>query len=275
MDTKALWAEQHIRLKRCCEGAMIYNIHDRFIGRALDKYGEISRGEVMFLRQLIGPGMTVVDVGANIGVLTVPFARLVSPSGKVIAFEPQRIIYQMLCGNLALNALDNVVAYNMAVGRVAGTIAVPPVDYTQAGNFGGVSVSAAAVGETVPLTTIDSLAVPRCDFMKIDVEGMELDVLEGARNTLQRFRPRLYVENDRAEKSPALIEHLLALDYQLYWHLPWLYSPDNFFRDQENIFAGIVSDNMVCVPRTGPLSITVQGLIEITSKDARPPGRPR
>jgi hypothetical protein len=103
---------------------------------------------------------------------------------------------------------------------------------------------------------------------------MELDVLEGAGNTLQRFRPRLYVENDRAEKSPSLIEHLLALDYQLYWHMPWLYNPDNFFGDQENVFPGIVSDNMICVPRSGPLSITVQGLIEITSKDARPPRGP-
>src|SRR6266436_8322830 len=78
MDSGVLWAEQHIRLKRCREGAFIYNINDAFIGRALDKYGEISRGEIMFLCQLIRPGMTVVEVGANIGLLTVPFARLVA-----------------------------------------------------------------------------------------------------------------------------------------------------------------------------------------------------
>ena len=58
-----------------------------FIGRALDKYGEISRGEIMFLCQLIRPGMTVVEVGANISLITVPFARLVAPGGKVIAFR--------------------------------------------------------------------------------------------------------------------------------------------------------------------------------------------
>jgi hypothetical protein len=105
--------------------------------------------------------------------------------------------------------------------------------------------------------------------MKIDVEGMELDVLKGV---IHRFRPRLYVENDRIEKSATLIEHLLASDYQLYWHLPWLYNSDNFFADPESIFARIVSYNMVAVPRTGPLSITVHGLIEITSPDASPPG---
>jgi FkbM family methyltransferase len=273
MNTKALWTEQYIRLKRCRQGAMIYIINDQWIGRALDKYGEVSHGEVMFLSQLIHPGMTILDVGANIGLLTLPFARLVRPAGRVIAFEPQRIIYQMLCGNLALNAIDNVVAHNSAVGRQAGSITVPPIDYTQPGNFGGVSVGTSAEGETAPLLTIDSLALPKCDFMKIDVEGMELDVLEGASNTLQRFRPRLYLENDRAENSPALIEHLLALDYQLYWFTPAIYRADNFFGDRENIFEGVVADNVICIPRTGPLSISVVGLIEVTSKDARPPRR--
>jgi hypothetical protein len=56
----------------------------------------------------------------------------------------------------------------------------------------------------------------RCHFLKIDVEGLEQEVLEGASDTLRRFRPRLYVENDRLEKSAALIEHLLALDYRLF-----------------------------------------------------------
>ena len=269
MDNKALWAQRHIRLKRCREGALIYNINDWYIGRALDKYGEISRGEALFLSQVIRPGMTVVEVGANIGLLTVPFARYVAPGGKVIAFEPQRIVYQMLCGNIALNALDNVFAHNTAVGRAPGSISVPPVNYEQPGNFGGVELSGSAVGEPVPLVTIDSLALERCDFMKIDVEGMELDVLVSAAETLRRFRPRLYIENDRVEKSPALIEHLFALDYRLYWHTPFLYRPDNFFGDQENIFPGIVSDNVLALPREGQLSIV--DLIEITSKDARVP----
>jgi FkbM family methyltransferase len=274
MDSKLLWAARHIRLKWCREGAMIYIINDRWIGRGLDKYGEVSHGEVVFLSQLIRPGMTILDVGANIGLLTLPFARLVRPGGRVIAFEPQRSIYQMLCGNLALNAIDNVFAHNSAVGRQAGSITVPPIDYTLPGNFGGVSIGVSGAGETVPLVTIDSLALARCDFIKIDVEGMELDVLEGAGNTLRRFRPCLYLENDRLEKSPALIEFLLALDYQLYWHTPSLFRADNFFGDDEDIFPGIVSDNMVGIPRTGPKSIKVTDAIEITSKDAMPPRAP-
>ena len=272
MDTKPLWTCQHIRLKQCREGAMIYTVSDSYIGRALDKYGEISRDEVLFLAQLTRPGMTVLEVGANIGVFTVALARFVRPGGRVIAFEPQRIIYQMLCGNLAINAIDNVVAHNSAAGRSTGSIAVPSVDYTKPGNFGAVSLMGSRQGEIVPLVTIDSLDLPSCHLIKIDVEGMELDVLEGANRTLQQFRPLLYVENDQPEKSPALIAYLLALDYRLFWLEPPLYRSDNFFGDTENIFESAVSADMVCVPRTGPLSIAVRNCVEITSPDSKRPG---
>src|SRR5262249_9002967 len=94
MDTNPLWTCQHIRLKQCREGAMLYTVNDTYIGRALDKYGEISRDEVLFLQQLTRPGMTVLEVGANIGVFTVPLARFVHPGGRVIALDPQRIINQ-------------------------------------------------------------------------------------------------------------------------------------------------------------------------------------
>jgi FkbM family methyltransferase len=271
MDSKPLWTCEHIRLKRCREGAMIYNINDRYIGRALDKYGEISHDEVLFLQQLIRPGMTVLDLGANIGLLTVPVARLVHPGGKVIAFEPQRIVYQMLCGNLALNAIDNVVAYNSGVGRTTGFITVPSLDYTQPNNFGGIAIGGSRAGDVVPLVTVDSLSLTACDLIKIDVEGMEFEVLEGAARTIQQFRPRLFLENDRAAQSPALIEHLLALDYRLYWFTPPLYRADNFFGDEQNIFGRLASIDMLCVPRAGRLAITVTGCAEITSGDSKPP----
>jgi FkbM family methyltransferase len=181
-------------------------------------------------------------------------------------------VYQMLCGNLALNAIDNVVAHNSAAGRSSGSVAVPSVDYGKPGNFGAVSLARSSQGEIVPLVTIDSLALPSCHLIKVDVEGMELDVLEGASSTLRQFRPLLYVENDQPEKSPPLIAHLLALDYRLYWLEPPLYRSDNFFGDAENIFESAVSADMVCVPRTGPLAITVKNCVEITSPDAKRPG---
>src|SRR5216684_8160846 len=164
MTAIPLWDEWPIRLKRCREGAMLYNMNDKFIGRALDTYGEISRGEVDLFRQVVHPSMTAVEVGANIGVHTIPLARLVGPHGRLVAFEPQRIVFQMLCANVALNALGNVMAHQSAVGREIGSIVVPLVDYSRPGNFGGVSLGSAEDGEVVSMVTVDSLDLPACEF---------------------------------------------------------------------------------------------------------------
>jgi FkbM family methyltransferase len=128
----------------------------------------------------------------------------------VLAFEPQRILFQMLMGNLALNSVENVFAYHMALGREVSEIALPPVDYRRNWSFGGLglgrpspdpqfpgteaSALASLPAETVALRTIDSLSLPRADLIKLDVEGMEEDVLRGAEATIRRQRPIVFVE---------------------------------------------------------------------------------
>jgi len=92
---------------------MMYLANDKFIGRrSLDAYGEFCELELYLLRQIIKPGMTVVEAGANIGTHTVAFAKAVGATGRVLTFEPQRTVFHMLCGNLALNGLSNVQAIN-------------------------------------------------------------------------------------------------------------------------------------------------------------------
>ena len=94
-----------MRLAACRHGTMLFNAGDIYIGASLAAYGEFSEGEVALFRQLLRPGMTALDVGANIGAFTLPMARLVGATGRVIAWEPQRIVVQTLCANLALNAI--------------------------------------------------------------------------------------------------------------------------------------------------------------------------
>src|SRR5215204_3016879 len=89
----------YVRVKQCRHGRMMYNVNDQYIGRSLDLYGEYSEGEVDLFRQVLRPGDLALDVGANIGVHTVPMARLVGERGAVFAFEAQRTAYQTLCGN--------------------------------------------------------------------------------------------------------------------------------------------------------------------------------
>ena len=171
---------QFNRLKQCRHGMMIYNMNDEFIGRSLDLYGEFSEGEIGLFQQAIKPGQLVLDVGANIGAHTVWLAQAVGPTGTVLAFEPQRIVHQTLCANLALNNIVNVYAYCAAVGKTPGTIVVPSLDPLEPNNFGGVELGDGEKGEVTPVLTIDGLDLSECHFLKIDVEGMELEVLEGA-----------------------------------------------------------------------------------------------
>ena len=103
-------------------GKIIYNARDRYIGRSLSVYGEYSHNEAELYRQLLRSGDTVIEAGANMGSLTIPLARFVGESGKVIAFEPQRLIFQILAGNAAINSLTNVYAYNKGVGAKCRTL---------------------------------------------------------------------------------------------------------------------------------------------------------
>ena len=254
-----------LRIKQCRHGNMMYLPSDLYVGRSLDLYGEFSEGEIEIFSQIVKPGMLVVDVGANIGSHTVFFAKAVGPRGQVLAVEPQRILYQILCANLALNVIGNTVVQQAGLGSAPGSIQTPPINYGEIYNFGGVSLGDFKNGEQVSVITLDSLALPFCHLLKIDVEGMENEVLQGARETLARHRPLLYVENDRLEKSAALIALLFELDYRLFWHLPPLFHTNNFAGQTENVFPNIVSINMFGIPRS--MKLSVQGLREITSPD--------
>ncbi len=235
-------------------GIMLVNPRDYFVGQAIIAYGEYSEPEWQALAALVSQTQgDVVEIGANIGAHTVPLARALSErGGRLIAFEPQPVVFQMLCANLALNGLANVLAWPFACGAEPGVVAFAPPDYAAVGNFGAVEMTAGigAGAQTVPRVRLDDWAGEgRIALIKIDVEGQELAALAGATATLARHRPLLYVENDRFEQSQALITWLDAAGYRLWWHLPPLFSATNFFGLAENRYPNLVSVNMIGVPR--------------------------
>jgi FkbM family methyltransferase len=240
-DTKTL---------QTCHGPMLALAGDRYITGSLELYGEFSYGEWELFAQMVKPGMTVVEVGANIGAHSVALARACFP-GPIYLFEPQHRVFQILCANLALNGIANAFAYPEACSDQAGFVVVPPLDYGAAFNFGGVSVQAAVegvAGTRVRAVPLDSLNLAACHVLKIDVEGFEAQVLRGAAGTIRKFRPLLYVENDRPALQQALISLIAEMGYRLYWHTPWLFRPDNFNGCPDNIFPSILSVNMLCIP---------------------------
>ena len=249
------------RLTPCRYGRMLSNVNDRYIGRSLQAYGEYCQAEPDLLGRLIQAGDVVVDAGANIGALTLFFARAVGDRGRVHAFEPQRVLFQTLCANIALNSLLNAHAHHAALGEQPGRIKVDTPDYTSENNFGGMPLGEWSAGEEVPLMRIDDLALERCTLIKIDVEGMEQAVLRGAAGTIARHRPILYVENDREEKSAELVRDLMGRGYRLYWHIAPYFNPDNFRGMKADLFPGLAARNMLCIPRERP--IAVAGMPEV------------
>ena len=235
------------RLKECRHGTLLYNVNDQYVGRALDLYGEYSEGEVDLFRRIVRPGDIVMDVGANLGAHTLFFAKAVGPAGGVLAFEPQRLIFQTLCANMALNNVVNAACYWTALTDAPGVMRVPVLDPRRPHNFGGVALGRHLKGDQITVMRADSFDLPRCRLIKVDVEGMELDVLRGATGLIERHHPVLYVENDRAEQAAGLVRWIRALGYQLRWHRPWLYNPDNFLRNAHNEYPKVISQNMLCV----------------------------
>jgi FkbM family methyltransferase len=247
-------------LRGCRCGPMLYNKNDKFIGRSLAAYGEYSYGEVEAFSRYVTPGSCVVEAGANIGSHTIDLSHIVGDDGAVFAFEPQRLVFQNLCANVALNQCTNVFTFHAALGAKRGEVHVPDLDPRTEQNFGGVTLVGATGGYTTPVYALDDYNLSRCDLLKVDVEGMEIDVLAGAEKTIERTRPLLYVENNPGAHSRELVAMILAKGYDIYWHVTPIFSPDNFFGNKNDIFPGVGSINIFCVPRERGLVVDGQPL---------------
>ena len=141
----------------------------------------------------------ILDIGANLGAYSIPIAKGIQHvGGKVIAFEPQRIVYYQLCGNVILNRLDNIEAIHKAVGDYDGEIEIPEINYENNTNIGAFSFDKTYrehlnleqyvlnKSSHVPIITLDSLKLSKSpELIKIDVEGFELNVLKGAEKFLE------------------------------------------------------------------------------------------
>jgi FkbM family methyltransferase len=255
--SRLLESDGHNQLAKGRSGYYLYNTNDTYIGRAIGKYGEYGGPEARFLEKLCSAGDIVIEAGANIGAHTVVIARRVGPAGHVVAFEPQRLAFQTLCANVALNSFAHVDCYWAALGAQRGSITVPELDPAEHINFGGLSLRNAQPGRSVPCVTLDDfVTLPRLKLVKIDVEGMEGDVLRGGLQLIARFKPHLYIENDRVEQSETLMRLLDSLGYRLYWHTPALFEPDNYYQDEENVFPDVFSFNMLAVHREMPTAVS-------------------
>ena len=184
-------------------------------------FGQYEAANVALLRRVVQPGMVVADVGANVGLFTLLLARSATATGQVHAFEPNPPLFQRLSENVALNRLPNVALFPQACAAVPGdvTFYAPAVTEINQG-LGTLRPTATATPITVAATTLDAhfAAAPRLDFIKLDVEGAEALVLQGAEATLRRLRPSLLLEAEAQHGTTlrALLNQLHGLGYHVW-----------------------------------------------------------
>lgn len=140
--------------------------------------------EVLLIRRYIDSGSTFIDVGANIGTIAIPVAKTVH---KVIAFEPVKENYELLEENIRLNRLTNIEVHTVALGKERGTINLVAQDDKDASTY------SVREGGDISVIQLDSI-LTSADFIKIDVEGYELEVLQGAKETLRQSKPSILFE---------------------------------------------------------------------------------
>ena len=233
-------------------GKVKFLLKDEYVGKSLYWYGEYNPDETETILSLAPSGRLCLDIGANIGVIS---QALLACGYDVEAFEPQPELCKILNENLAFvvdRKRGDYNTYNVAVGASEGTAKMPKVQYAAKGNFGGLGIGTKSIygSYDVPVQTIDSFNYEDVGFMKIDVEGYEYEVLQGAENTIGRCRPIMYIEDDRSEKSRALRKMIDLLGYDIEEHRPTLYREKNFFELKKNVWdRNFASHNLICRPR--------------------------
>lgn len=259
------------RLVRSRDGYLIMNINDAYIGKSVIKYGEFSQHELDIFSQIVGKTDNVIEVGANFGAHTLRLCQLAN-QGKVFAIEPQRVIFQALCGNMALNSILNCHCIQRACSDTDNQeIIIPEIDFNKPNNFGGLQMienSRSPLNDkTISLDTL-FLSLDKLRLLKIDAEGMEEKILRGGRKLIQKTRPALFVENENVEESESLIREIFNQNYRAYWFISKLYNESNFNGIDENVFGDIHSFNMICYPIEAEVNIS--GFTEVLDPKCHP-----
>ncbi len=190
-------------------------------------FSDASDLRIRNLYENLKPDFHVLDIGANIGLLSLPMSKICE-NGFVYCFEPDSVNFARLRQNVSLNGCKNIGLFNMALGDQQGSSVLYRVEQSNPGMNRILSEQPdkAMLHETVTVTTLDVLyeegTLPRVDFMKIDTEGFELKVLKGGRHLIERFHPILFVEladiNLKAQgtSSRELIDYLESAQYTIY-----------------------------------------------------------
>lgn len=195
------------------------------IGRFINYHGVWENHLYQIYSKLIKPKDIILEGGANVGFHTVQFAKLAS-KGKVYAFEPQKLVFNLLSSNILLNNQShNTNQYRLALGDKSGVLYMQPLSrFDQKDgchNYGGRGLTTQDEGEEVEIITFDSLNI-KPNMIKLDIQGSEIYALKGMEKTIDKCEPWFLLENytnpkrDGYEKDQKVYELLVSKGYKFF-----------------------------------------------------------
>lgn len=292
-------SSETIEIHRTSRGEMVHFAHDACIGLSLKRYGEWAEDEINLLKNYICEGDTVLDVGANVGTHAIAFSEHVGPLGRVVAIEAARDAYSLLCRNILANINHSrITPLNVLAGEECRLVEVALENKSRenigARHFrdevGGLhrqsffwkllerlawratTDNPLRASACQAMITIDSMNLPLLRLIKIDVEGMEEEVLRGAKDTLTKLKPVVYFEFATGNIEFIIRIHALLTvhEYNLYWHFANPFNSNNFNGDRENIFGGNVEINVLAVHRNARQPASLMQIFDPTVPPSPP-----
>ena len=201
------------------------------IGFELAKFSKL----LTLAKQLRPFQQHVIDAGSNMGSWTIPLAKA-HPNLTFFMFEVQRFLFWISCGNLALNNVQNARPHLLGLSDRTGHVHIRQPDYTLAGNFGAFEVQQPFQNSDCDLIytdQVDQIQTMHIDsmnlqplFIKMDVEGMEWQVIQGAQNTIDTYQPVVWAERQKSDPDkviPFFTSRGYSLSFALEGH--WLFIP--------------------------------------------------
>jgi FkbM family methyltransferase len=211
-----------------------YELHlNQFIDSQIFYYGCFEEDTTKAIADIVRPGMTVLDIGANIGAHTFNLSKLVGDDGAVIAFEPMRWAQERLHKNLGLNSFSNITIEKLALSDVNKSGAASfRTSWNQYDDEGDV----VEPEDNIRFQKLDDYLVEKdtknVDFIKLDVDGFEFKILKGAVGTLGKLRPTLLMElgcwtlEKQGDSLLRLVEFLKSLGYEFFRESDSKHLPD-------------------------------------------------
>jgi len=241
---------------------------DRGVEASLYYYGQYELGTLDFITRTLDEGSVFIDIGANIGLMSLYASKKIGPKGKIYAFEAFPDTANELEGNLKLNDIENVTLYREALGDFNGTTEIYTSSNKNKGMTSLVKTEKHELSELkIPVKMLNeytAIGLEKIAVVKVDVEGFEYQVLEGANKIFQgSYKPVLVVEYD--EKLNGTDEkHLFDLimsfgDYEVYISK---YSKERLspFKEVKNKKQLPSHENLFCIPKSRKEELISKGI---------------